>query len=521
MEPVVSPALVKRVLTGFKFDPECVKNLDFDDFVEPQPVPMPIVCVSYDEDEDATDHLLLAASQAYEEEIIVCQEFIPPLSLRRKPTVEPEIAKVQDRANNQTSRFACPVSSNYVDAVKKSHIPKKTQANTPWATKLWDDWAAFRVKSISPEETAVGCVLDSDVVKMKLPDVSFWLQRFVLEVRKSNGDFYSPDSLYQLCCGIQRALRDAGQDVNIFEQFQFAQFRSVIDGELKRLNATGNYIDKKKASVITTEMEEELWRKGLLGDYSPQVLSDTLVYMIGFCFALRSGEEHRRLRYKPSQLQLVEIPGSAPYLRYKEDMSKTNQAGLNHRKVTPKEVVHYANTHHPKRCLIRLYQKYNALCPHGRPDNAFYLTPLVSPKHQCWFKKVPLGHCKLSEVVPRLMRDAGISGYFTNYSLRVTAATRLYDARVDESTIMQRTGHRSSQGVRTYKRQTEKFKMLSSNVLNQVEDKKANQFEDQKKIKLDGCSNSNGEDHENKPSPIAKAIPNMDFGNASNITINF
>ena len=56
-----------------------------------------------------------------------------------------------------------------------------------------------------------------------------------------------------------------------------------------------------------------------------------------------------------------------------------------------------------------------------------------------WFKKVPLGHCKLSEVVPRLMRDAGIPGYFTNHSLRVTAATRLYDARVDESTIMQRT----------------------------------------------------------------------------------
>ena len=305
MEPVVSPALLKRVLTGFKFDPECAKNLDFDDFVEPQPVPMTIACVSYDEDEDATDHLLLAASQAYEEELIVYQEFIPPLSLQRKPTVEPEIAEVQDRANNQTSRFACPVSSNYVDAVKKSSIPKKTQANTLWATKLWDNWAAFRVKSILPEETAVGCVLDSDVVKMKLPDVSFWLQRFVLEVRKSNGDVYSPDSLYQLCCGIQRALRDAGQDVNIFEQFQFAQFRSVIDGELKRLNDTGNYIDKKKASVITTEMEEELWRKGLLGDYSPQVLSDTLVYMIGFCFALRSGEEHRRLRHKPSQLRCL------------------------------------------------------------------------------------------------------------------------------------------------------------------------------------------------------------------------
>ena len=53
-----------------------------------------------------------------------------------------------------------------------------------------------------------------------------------------------------------------------------------------------------------------------------------------------------------------------------------------------------------------------------------------------------MSHCKLSEVVPSLMRSAGIPGLITNHSLRVTAATRLYVARVDEDTIMQRTGHR-------------------------------------------------------------------------------
>ena len=103
-------------------------------------------------------------------------------------------------------------------------------------------------------------------------------------------------------------------------------------------------------------MEERLWEQGLLGDDSPQVLSKTLVFMIGFCFALRSGEEHKRLCHKPSQFQLVEIPGSTPFLRYKEDVSKTNQAGLNHCKVVPKEVIHYANTQNPKRCLVCLYQ---------------------------------------------------------------------------------------------------------------------------------------------------------------------
>jgi len=196
------------------------------------------------------------------------------------------------------------------------------------------------------------------------------------------------------------------------------------------------------------------------------VLVDTLVYLNGLNFALRSGEEHRRLRHNPSQLSVVDKEGTVLCIQYHEDISKTNQGGLKSQKVIPKHVIHHANTENPSRCLVRLFLKYTELCPHDRPDSALYLTPAKNPTEHCWYSKVPIGHNKLAETIPRLMKKAGIPGYFTNHSLRATSTTRMYDAQLDEASIMQRTGHRSVNGVRAYKRHTEKLEELTSAVLN-------------------------------------------------------
>ena len=64
------------------------------------------------------------------------------------------------------------------------------------------------------------------------------------------------------------------------------------------------------------------------------------------------------------------------------------------------------------------------------------------------------------------MREAGFEGHYTNHSLRVTSATRLFDAEVDEQLIMTRTGHSSTDGVRAYKRTSDKLRQLTSDVLN-------------------------------------------------------
>ena len=113
-------------------------------------------------------------------------------------------------------------------------------------------------------------------------------------------------------------------------------------------------------------------------------------------------------------------------------------------------MVHHANLANPQRCLIRLYKLYIEHCPANLPDNAFYLKPLEKPWADCWYTHTPVGHNMLSCTVSRLFEEAGVTGHFTKHSLRATAATRMFDAGIDEQLIMHRTGHSSSVGVHSY-----------------------------------------------------------------------
>ena len=53
--------------------------------------------------------------------------------------------------------------------------------------------------------------------------------------------------------------------------------------------------------------------------------------------------------------------------------------------------------------------------------------------------------------------------------LRATSATRLCTAGADEQLIMERTGHRSVDGVRSYKRTSDTLRQDVSNILNRAQ----------------------------------------------------
>ena len=96
-----------------------------------------------------------------------------------------------------------------------------------------------------------------------------------------------------------------------------------------------------------------LWEKGVLGFHS---LVDTMVFIAGLYFALRSGDEHRWLTF--SFIRLVEKPGCDPCLVYVE--------------VENKQVTHYAKGERPDWCFVQLYKKYCSHLPAEVTGDVFY-----------------------------------------------------------------------------------------------------------------------------------------------------
>ena len=63
--------------------------------------------------------------------------------------------------------------------------------------------------------------------------------------------------------------------------------------------------------MVTTEIENDLWEKGILGEDTPCKLRNTVLFLLGLHVTLRAIDEHYYLRRdmsnKKSQLQFEEI----------------------------------------------------------------------------------------------------------------------------------------------------------------------------------------------------------------------
>ena len=138
-----------------------------------------------------------------------------------------------------------------------------------------------------------------------------------------------------------------GKSVKLLDDPEFNQVCNCLDNRMKELSKEGYVQPRIQADVIMVEQENDMWSCKILGSDTPKQLVDTLLYIFGVHFAMCAGVEHHSLRVGDKSQITMHMENGLRYLLYKEDVSKTRQGGLNHRKVKPKVVHAYENVSNP------------------------------------------------------------------------------------------------------------------------------------------------------------------------------
>ena len=231
---------------------------------------------------------LVRAAMDSDDEIFLTQNtfsqeaFSPELNLEE---LLGDFREVSDRDSVEVEKKENPgrnivvVCDNEVEKRRESRTPANTKVNTSWAVRCWEEWAVERnvkVRKNSSKEKYYE--VNPDIKKVANEQLDYWLGKFVLEIgkKKKPGGVYLPNTLYQMCCGLQRFLRDNGRPgLDVFEDPKFKHFQDCLDAEMKRLTNIGVGSTVKQAEPLREDQEQKLWNLGLLGEDSPSVLLNT------------------------------------------------------------------------------------------------------------------------------------------------------------------------------------------------------------------------------------------------------
>jgi hypothetical protein len=120
------------------------------------------------------------------------------------------------------------------------------------------------------------------------------------------------------------------------------------------------------------------------------------------------------------------------------------------------------------------------------------------------FSKQNISVNRLKNLMKEMCNKAGLEENFTNQSGKRTCATQLYQSGLDEQQIMSRTGHRSLNGVRKYKRASND----QLRDLNHLVPKKVKIIEDSSScVQNAKCSSGKG-NHNVDVKPSLQSLPN-------------
>lgn len=241
-----------------------------------------------------------------------------------------------------------------------------------------------------------------------------YLSRFLLSVRKKNGDEYEPSTLRGFIASIERYLKKCRYSESVITGQNFARKRDALKSKQKHLKRLGKGNKPNEASSLTPEERDILFERKEMGFSSPKALINTLWLNNCMHFGLRGGKEQRELKWGDAVLKTN--PFGKEYLEYCTERQTKTRPGdnpSNVRKVKPK--MYEQPSLPPERNPVFVYKFYKAKRPNETlvEDALFYLAvnhvsseQLAFPDTK-WFKPQPTNGSEQTEFSDERVRCSG------------------------------------------------------------------------------------------------------------------
>ncbi|XP_032391777.1 zinc finger MYM-type protein 4 isoform X1 [Etheostoma spectabile] len=342
----------------------------------------------------------------------------PPVAQRRRQAHR----KTREKMGRKSKRSKAAEASTQKGVSKQASAIELPKLKSQYGVDSWKRWIQWRQTQSNLETPRFGSrpmELKEDVLRCTTAELSYGLCCFIAEVKRTNGEPYSPDSLFYLCLGIQQYLFENGRVENIFmDRFynKFStEFNNMLRGFKPSITASG---------YIHSRVEEEfLWDCKQLGAYSPIVLLNTLLFFCCKYFGFTTVEQHRQLSFahvmrctktnqnntKTTFLRFyppisINEPESGPSTTEDSEMPAKKRK----EEESKEDILEMMeNTENPLRCPVRLYEFYLSKCSESvkQRTNLFYLHPerCCVPNSPLWYSSTPLDDITMEGMLIRIL----------------------------------------------------------------------------------------------------------------------
>ncbi|KAM9385428.1 zinc finger MYM-type protein 4-like isoform 2-T2 [Pholidichthys leucotaenia] len=291
----------------------------------------------------------------------------PPTAGRRKQAPRKAREKRTRGRKSQRSKFDDEASPN---TSHKNVTAEALKIKSEYGVDAWKRWIQWRQTQPNLENPRIGSrpiELKEDLLRCTTAELSYGLCCFIAEVKRPNGELYTPDSLFYLCLGIQQYLFQNGRVENIFMDRFYSRFSTEFTNLLKNFKPSIT----PRGYVHSRVEEEYLWECKQLGAYSPIVLLNTLLFFSTKFFGFTTVEQHRQLSFAHLMRCTKTNPDNTkttflrfyPPLAANESECGSQSDGVPAKKRKEEEnkediLEMMENLENPLRCPVRLYEFY-------------------------------------------------------------------------------------------------------------------------------------------------------------------